>query len=63
MLKMTELTKLSKEELVKKETDLRKDLFDLKIQKTLGTLEKSATLMKLRRDIARVKTAQNAVKA
>jgi large subunit ribosomal protein L29 len=63
MLNMNELKKLSKEELSKKVVDLRKELFDIKLKKNLATLENSADLKKIRRDIARVLTAINSVEA
>ena len=55
-MKTGELRGLSPEELGKKEKDLREDLFKLKFQHGIRTLENPARLKMLKRSIARVKT-------
>jgi large subunit ribosomal protein L29 len=55
-MKASELRKLSSEELRKKETELREDLFKLKFQHGIRPLENPARLRQLRKDIARVQT-------
>ncbi len=47
---------LSTEDLIKKELDLREDLFKLKFQHGIRRLENPARLKELRREIARVRT-------
>jgi large subunit ribosomal protein L29 len=56
-MKMSELKEKSAVELVALGRDLRKDLFNLHLQKASSQLEKPARLRFLRRDIARVETA------
>jgi large subunit ribosomal protein L29 len=55
-MKMSELKDSTMTELVAKGRDLRQELFNLRLQKASGQLEKSARLRLLRRDIARVET-------
>jgi large subunit ribosomal protein L29 len=55
-MKVSELRQLSDEELKKKETDLREDLFKLKFQHGIRPLENPARLRQIRKDIARVQT-------
>lgn len=59
MLKATELVNLSKEELVEKEGQLKKQLMQLRFDAKLGKLEKHSTIKEMRRDIARVLTVIN----
>ena len=49
-MKINEIRKMSSEELSKKITETKEELF------TNGTLEKPAQLRELRRDVARMKT-------
>lgn len=56
MLKVDELQNLSKEELVEKEGQLKKQLMQLRFDAKLGKLEKHSTIKEKRRDIARVLT-------
>jgi large subunit ribosomal protein L29 len=53
---MSELRDLTPVELTAKSRDLRKDLFNLRLQQASAQLEKPARLRTLRRDIARVET-------
>ncbi len=55
-MKVSELRQLSAEELSKKETNLREDLFKLKFQHGIRPLENPARLRQLRKNIARVQT-------
>jgi large subunit ribosomal protein L29 len=56
MAKMRELKDLSADDLKKKESDLREELFNLRFQKKVGQMENPLKIRSLRRDIARVKT-------
>lgn len=55
-MKAKELRGLSVEELEVKSTDLRLELFNMKVKHTTGQLENTARLGILRRDIARAET-------
>ncbi|MDZ4339688.1 MAG: 50S ribosomal protein L29 [candidate division NC10 bacterium] len=56
MTKARELRELSTEELQQKRSDLRDDLFRLKMRKAVAQLEAPIRLRQLRRDIARIET-------
>ena len=58
-MKANELRKMSAEDLLKKEKDLREDYFKLKFQHGIRRLENPARLAELRKDIARVQTILN----
>ncbi|VWL84865.1 50S ribosomal protein L29 [Oceanivirga miroungae] len=51
-----DIRSLSVEELTAKEKELKLELFNLKLQKTLGQLQDTAKIRTVRRDIARIKT-------
>ncbi|MDA8099135.1 MAG: 50S ribosomal protein L29 [Nitrospiraceae bacterium] len=51
-----ELRDLSAEELTAKETELRKELFNLRFQQAMGQIENPMRLRTLRKDIAKTKT-------
>ena len=55
-MKAKELRELSKEDLQKKEQDIREDLFKLKFKHGIRRLENPARLTQLRRNIARIQT-------
>ncbi len=55
-MKANELREMSVEDLMKKELDLREDLFKLKFQHGIRRLENPARLGQLRKEIARVRT-------
>jgi large subunit ribosomal protein L29 len=55
-MKISELKDLTEVELNAKSRDLRRDLFNLRLQQASAQLEKPARLRTLRRDIARVET-------
>ena len=58
-MKIKDLTNLNEEELLAKEKQFKKDLFDLESQRQMGRVEKPATFRNLRRDIARILTVLN----
>lgn len=51
-----DLRDLSDEELKTKATDLRKELFNLRVQQAMGQIENPMRLRLLRKEIARTKT-------
>ena len=53
-----ELRGLSVEQLATRESELRKELFDLRFQAAAGKLENTAQLNEVKKSIARVKTVQ-----
>jgi large subunit ribosomal protein L29 len=55
-MKTAELRDKSADELLKKEQDLRKELFNLRFQKATGEIENPMRIRTLRKDIARVLT-------
>ncbi|MBI3413783.1 MAG: 50S ribosomal protein L29 [Verrucomicrobia bacterium] len=55
-MKSLELKDLTTVELTVKSRDLRRELFNLRLQQASAQLEKPARLRLLRRDIARVET-------
>ncbi len=55
-MKARELRELSGEELERKETELKDQLFKLKFQHSLGQLENTMKLKSIKKDIARIKT-------
>lgn len=63
MLKMNEIKKLDASAINQKVSELRKELFDLRLQKNTTSVEKSHLLVTLKRDIARLLTALNTKEA
>ena len=55
-MKMTEIRKLTPEELIKKEEENRKELFNLKFSAATGNLEKPHRIKELRHEVAKIKT-------
>jgi large subunit ribosomal protein L29 len=55
-MKPSEIRALSVEELKQKETDLRKELFNLRFQASKGELTNNMRVRAVRKDIARVLT-------
>jgi len=55
-MKAEDLRELSLEELVEKERELKRKMFNLRFQKATGELDNTAELGRTRRDIARVMT-------
>ena len=56
MMKAKEIKNLSVEELNKKLADLKKDLFNLRLQHATNQLENPIRIAEVKKDIARVKT-------
>ena len=59
MLKMSEISKLDASAINQKVVELRRELFNLKLQKNTTSIEKSHPLTALKRDIARLLTVLN----
>jgi len=55
-MRVTELRELTVDELVQRESELKRKLFNLRFQRASGELDNTAELAKTRRDIARVMT-------
>jgi large subunit ribosomal protein L29 len=55
-MKIRELRDLSNEELQSKAVDLKKEMFNLRVQQAMGQIENPMRLRTLRRDIAKAKT-------
>ena len=55
-MKAKELRELSDEELERKLTDTRQELFNLRFQSVTGALENPARITLVKRDIARITT-------
>lgn len=55
-MKTSELRALTIDELKKKESDLRKELFNLRFQKATGEIENPMRIRAVRKDIARILT-------
>ena len=55
-MKANEVRKLSAAELQSKLVDLKKDLFDLRLQHATNQLDNPIKISEVKRDIARVKT-------
>ena len=58
-MKIKEFSSLDKDELIAKEKQFKKDLFDLESQRQMGRVEKPASFRNLRRNIARILTVLN----
>ncbi len=56
MKKPSELRKLTADELKQEETNLRKELFNLRFQKVTGEIQNPLRIRQTRKDIARVLT-------
>ena len=56
MMKAKEIKNLSVEELNKKLADLKKDLFNLRLQHATNQLDNPIRIAEVKKDIARVKT-------
>ena len=55
-MKIKEISDLTEDELISKEKQLKKDLFDMESHRQMGRVEKPASFRNLRRDIARILT-------
>ena len=58
-MKYNELKAMNDDELLVKETDFRKEIFNLTIQKSTGSLENPKRIKTVKKDIARIKTILN----
>jgi large subunit ribosomal protein L29 len=56
LLKIKELRELSNKELEGKIRESKKELFNLRMKQSTGTLEKPSKIKELRKDVARMKT-------
>ena len=56
MMKATEIRKMSVSDLEAKLADLKKDLFQLRLQNATNQLDNPVKIAEVKRDIARVKT-------
>ena len=59
-MKMEDITKLNEKEIVAKVGELRRELFNLKMQKGVSGLEKPHRVKEVKRTVARLLTAANA---
>lgn len=59
-MKMTDVRALSKDQLKDEILKLKKEQLNLRFQRASGQLENSSRIRQIRRDIARLKTAQAA---
>ena len=55
-MKTNEIRKLSTEEINKKVTESKEELFNLRMKQATGTLENPARIRELRKTVARLKT-------
>ena len=55
-MKVNELRKLSSEELTSKITESNKELFELRLKQSTGSLDKPSKIRELRKNVARMKT-------
>lgn len=58
-MKISELRKLSTEELNTKISESKRELLDLRIKNATGALEKPSKINELKKDVARMKTIIN----
>ena len=58
-MKIKEFSNLDKDELIAKEKQLKKELFEMESHRQMGRVEKPASFRNLRRDIARILTIIN----
>jgi large subunit ribosomal protein L29 len=63
MTKMSDVRALSKDQVKDEILKLRKEQLNLRFQRASGQLEKTNRIRQIRRDIARLKTAQTATAA
>ncbi len=58
-MKTADIRKMSDEELIKKEKELREELGNLSFQHGIRPLEDTSRLKKIRKDIARIETIRS----
>lgn len=61
-MKAKDLRKLTPEELIKKETETREELFRMRFKHNIRRIENTSQLNLLRKDIARIQTLLNQTK-
>ena len=62
-MKYSELTDLTRDELQQRELELQDELFKLRLRQATTQLENPMRIRQIRRDIARIRTAQRALVA
>jgi large subunit ribosomal protein L29 len=62
-MKMTDVRPMTDDQLKDEITKLKKEQFNLRFQKASGQLEKTARVRQVRRDIARLRTAETVRRA
>jgi large subunit ribosomal protein L29 len=62
-MKIKELRDLTVDELRSKEREMAEQLFNLRLQKAIGQLEKPSRMREIRKDLARVLTVVNEKRA
>jgi large subunit ribosomal protein L29 len=55
-MKAREIKELTAEELLKREKELKEEIFNLRFQHSTGQLDNTARLKQIKKDIARVET-------
>ena len=55
-MKASQLREKSESELIEQERELREELFNLRFQQATGQLENTMAIVRVKKDIARVKT-------
>ena len=58
-MKTSEIRKMSKVDINKKITEIKTELFDLRMKQATGNLDKPHRINALRKDVARLKTVLN----
>ena len=58
-MKINEIRKLTTEEIEKKIAETKEELFNLRMQKATGMLEKPSRIHELRKEVARINTILN----
>lgn len=58
-MELKEIRNLTKEELIDKRLDLKRELFNLRVQHVSGKTENPSRFRQARRDIARIETILN----
>jgi large subunit ribosomal protein L29 len=60
-MKASEIREMTTEEMLRKVTDLKQELFNLRFQHAIGQLENQAKIRQTRQDIARLLTVSREV--
>lgn len=55
-MKVNEIKDLTTDQIIKKEEEIKEELFNLRFQQATGNLEKPSRIKELRKTIARLKT-------